>query len=150
MGSLKHLVYAATNGSNTPNMIGRLPGGVSEYPVISQPQLNNQLQWNGSIKSPAFITMLPFSANGSVRGSVNCSGILGNNASGVGNRSLRPEAIDPSQGIYCPQGFANGQQIGLASLASKPINSNPILNTVSQINPSLINSIPQPGFFNKM
>jgi len=150
MGTLSHFVYSATNGSNTPNMIGRLPAGTSDYPVISQPQLNNNLQWNGTIKSPAFITMLPFSANGSVRGSVDCAGILGNNTAGYGNRSLRPEAIDASQGIYCPQGYANAQQIGMASLASKPINSNPILNTVSQINPSLINSIPQPGYFNKM
>ena len=150
MGSLNHLVYSATNGSNAPNMIGRQPAGTSDFPVISQPQLNSQLQWNGTVKSPDFITMLPFSANGSVRGSVDCAGILGNNTAGYGNRSLRPEGIDPSQGIYVQQGFANSQQIGLASLASKPINSNPILNTVSQINPSLTNRIPQPGFFAKM
>jgi len=148
MSNLSHFLNNASIGRNTPQLIGNLP--LNSTDILTSPNYPtlNQLQWNGSVNSSECINMLPFSPNGSVRGSILCAGIMPNNSSGVGTRTLRQEPIDESQGIYAPQGYGNAQQPGLAFLDAKPINVLPILNSVSQINPSLINPIPQPGFFN--
>ena len=62
-------------------------------------------------------------ANGSVRGVKPC---CGNQASGVfGSRVLRGEAGLASDSMVVPQGFAKGQQKGLAYLPQKPLNVAP-------------------------
>ena len=148
MSNLSHFLTAATLGSNTPKMIGSLPLNDSEvYTAPNAPSLN-QFQYDGMVKSREMMTNMQFSPNGSANGSILCAGIMPNNTAGVGTRTLRQEALDPTQGIYAPSGYGNAQPAGLASLPGKPMNVSPILNSVSQMNPSLINPISLPGFFN--
>jgi len=147
MSNLNHFLMNATIGSNTPKMIGHLPLNDSE--VFSSPNAPslNQFQYDGMVKSREMMTNMQFSPNGSANGTILCAGIMPNNTAGVGTRTLRQEALDPSQGIYAPSGYGNAQTAGLASLPGKPMNVLPILNNVSQMNPSLINPLGQPGFF---
>jgi len=147
MSNLNHFLMNATIGSNTPKMIGHLPLNDSE--VFSSPNAPslNQFQYDGMVKSREMMTNMQFSPNGSANGTILCAGIMPNNTAGVGTRTLRQEALDPSQGIYAPSGYGNAQPAGLASLPGKPMNVLPILNNVSQMNPSLINPLGQPGFF---
>jgi len=147
MSDLSHFLMNATRGENTPKLLNTLPEGVpgSEsglfYPTL------NELQWDGEVKSREMMTNINLYQNTAINAGEVCAGIMPNNMSGVGTRTLRPEPIDQSQALYCHTGYANGQLQGLAYLDGKPQNVLPILNRVSQMNPLLENPISQPGYF---
>ena len=121
MTSLHAQLNYATLGKETPQLLQSMPRNGGEDKSFRN--YDSRLQWASMRGTDNPLRTTEGMANGSVRGVKPCCGIQ---ASGVfGSRVLRGEAGLASDSMVVPQGFAKGQQKGLAYLEQKPLNVAP-------------------------
>ena len=141
-------LFNGLKGNRDADTIKELPLFGFTNNGLNKPAL--QLNWTKTnrLENMTSLRQAVLSGNdGGIRGVMPCKGATSVGFAGGSSRTLRRPAIPYQGGLYIHQGYARGQQKGLAYQVEKPINQ-PLLPLADSFNAALNSRLGQPNWIN--